>query len=262
MALEPLQEPRIDLSVVVITLNEAANIKRCLGSLPKGCELIVLDSGSQDDTVSLARSMQARVEQRTFDNYANQKNAALSLATRSWVLSLDADEELLPACRQVIEALILKGQPAAYRINRQLVFMGRVMKHGRTSDHPVRLFPRESGHFVGTIHEKLSLQPSIPVHKLPSRAVVLHYSYKNLRDYFERFNRYTDQIALEHFNNKDPMPPFLVHVMRPWWDFLVRYFLKGGFLDGYPGYVYALVSSVYGFIKYSKLREIIVTQKD
>jgi glycosyltransferase involved in cell wall biosynthesis len=252
----------MDLSVVLITLNEGNNIRRCLSSLPKGCELIVLDSGSQDDTVSLARSMQARVEHRNFDNYANQKNAALSLATRSWVLSLDADEVLEPACRQAIEEVVLKGVPAAYRINRHLVFMGRVMKYGRTKDHPVRLFPRDSGLFEGAIHEKLSLQSSIAVHKLPSRAIVLHYSYKNLRDYFERFNRYTDQIALDHFSKKEPMPPILVHVMRPWWDFMVRYFLKGGFLDGYPGYVYAMVSSVYGFIKYSKLREMIVKQND
>lgn len=245
------------MSVVVITLNEEANLERCLRSLPLGVELIVIDSGSHDATVAIASTFMARVEYRPFDDYAKQKNAGLAFATRSWVLSLDADEELLPASEDFIESIVQGKGRAAYRINRHLVFMDRVMKYGRTKDHPIRLFPKGLGKFVGSIHEKIQVLPPLPVLSFPSNAVVLHYSYKNLRDYFVRFNRYTDQVALDHFNKKDPMPRFLAHVLRPWGDFLIRYFVKGGILDGYPGYVYALLSSVYGFVKYAKLREML-----
>ncbi len=242
------------LSVVLITLNEEARLANCLESLPSDCEIIVLDSSSTDRTVAIAREYGARVEARDFDDFAAQKNAAVALATRPWVLSLDADEVLSPELQSAI-ARITAGQggnAAAYRLTRRLVFQGRRLRFGKAVDHPIRLFSRGSGQFVSAIHERLEI--SGPIANLPGE--LLHYSYADLTDYFSRFNRYTSRVAENHFNKGHPMPFCVKHWLRPWTEFLYRYVFRLGFLDGYPGYTYALVSSLYTYVKYAKLREL------
>ena len=253
-----MEEPQdaTNLSVVLITLNEEARIATCLQSLPRGSEVVVLDSGSSDRTVEVARSLGARVEQRSFTNYADQKNAAVALATRPWVFSVDADEVLTPELKASLLEVTrrVEGGPSGYRISRHLHFMGRRLRFGKTSDAPLRLFRRGEGRFESDIHERLMLSGSSrAVGSLPG--VLVHYSYDDLSDYFERFNLYTSRIAENHDRQRKRMPPLLAHVMRPWAEFISRYFLRLGFLDGYPGYTYALLSAVYTFVKYAKLKE-------
>lgn len=246
-------QPELDLSVAIIAFNEEANLPRCLASLPKGAEIIVLDSGSRDATVAAALRFGARVEQRPFTDFMDQRNAAFALATRGWVLSIDADEELGPAlAARIAQVVRAQGGPDGYRVRRRLVFMGRKMRFGKTTDHPVRLVRRGKGAFQSPIHERLVVSGAVGA----LDEELLHFSYDDLSDYFERFNRYTSLVAQNHQNRGKSMPPFLVHVLRPWSDFFVRYVLRLGFLDGYPGYCYALVSSVYAFVKYAKLREL------
>ncbi|MEN9834614.1 MAG: hypothetical protein RL011_807 [Pseudomonadota bacterium] len=241
------------LSVVLITLNEEARLADCLRSLPSGCEIIVLDSASTDRTVSIARDYGARVETRDFDDFSGQKNAAIALASRPWVLSLDADEVLTLDLQAAI-ARITSGPEvaAAFRLTRRLVFQGRRLRFGKAVDHPIRLFKRGSGQFVSAIHERLEING--PIESLHGE--VLHYSYADLTDYFNRFNRYTSRVAENHYNHGHPMPFGIKHWLRPWTEFLYRYVLRLGFLDGYPGYTYALCSSLYTYIKYAKLREL------
>jgi glycosyltransferase involved in cell wall biosynthesis len=213
----PASPARNNLSVVLITLNEEARLAQCLGSIPRGAELIVLDSGSTDRTGEIARSFGARVEARPFTTYCEQKNAALALATRDWVLSLDADEVVSPELAQailrvadspagssaVLSAGASPGSPGgaspvsaaspppspasgavapplckAYRVRRQLVFMGRQLRFGKASDSPVRLIRRGRGHFESDIHERLI--PQDPVATLDGD--LLHYSYDDLSD--------------------------------------------------------------------------------
>jgi len=259
----------LDLSVVVITLNEAQNLPRLLKSLPPDIELIVVDSGSSDSTVEIARSHGARVEKRDFDNYAAQKNFALGLAARSWVLSVDADEELTPGLAERIADIVKATRstdPAntvqGYFVCRNLVFMGRLMRFGKTSDNPLRLIRRGSGEFVAEIHERLQLSGGSSMRTghiggQGSGGTLNHYSYADLTDYFRRFNNYTSRVALNHFRQGKAPPPLVFHVLRPWWEFVSRYFFRLGFLDGYPGFCYALFSSVYTFVKYEKLRELL-----
>ena len=243
----------LDLSVAIITLNEERHLPRCLQSLPQGCEVIVLDSGSRDDTVAAARRLGAQVHMRVFDHYGAQKNAAVALATRGWVLSLDADEEMTPALRERVMQIVHDANACnGYRVRRRLVFMGRRMRFGKTVDAPLRLMRRGSGTFSDKIHEKLDVKGAVDA----VREELLHYSYDDLFDYFERFNRYTSQVAENHRTQGHKMPALAAHVLRPWVDFFVRYVLRLGFLDGYPGYCYALLSGVYGFVKYAKLREL------
>lgn len=251
---QPLLPSDANLTVIIITLNEEANLKRCLASLPFGAQIIVVDSGSRDGTQEVAEAAGAKFVYRAFDDFASQKNFALSLAKTKWVLSLDADEVLHPNLAiKIIEIASGKfGGLAAYRIPRRLVFMGRLLRFGKTRDAPVRFFKREDIQFVGKIHESVSIGKD----KLGSLSGgwISHFSYSDMSDYFLRFNRYTTEIANAHHEDGQSFS-FIGHILRPWFEFIARYFLRGGFLDGYPGYVYALCSSLYAFIKYVKLSE-------
>ena len=249
------ERARPDLSVVIIAYNEEANLERCLKSIPRGAEIIVLDSESRDRTCAIAQSYGARVYQRPFTNFAEQKNAANGYASSTWILSLDADEELSEELSQAILAIVTFPNPkiSGYRLRRSLVFMGRRMRYGKTVDRPLRLFRREHASYHGSIHEELKLNQGKKA-KL-SEGTIWHYSYRDLSDYFVRFNRYTSAIAEQHAREGRKVPS-LLHVLRPWFEFLVRYFLRLGCLDGYPGYTYALISSLYAYIKYAKLVEL------
>lgn len=269
-----MTETIIDLSVVVITLNEEENLSRCLSSLSglsnfgglspnqSQVEIIVLDSGSTDQTQNIAKSFGARVETRVFDDYASQKNAAVALASRRWVLSLDADEALDEALGKEIFGIVsqppFKDQALGYRLCRQLIFLGKKMRFGKTIDMPVRLFQRGSGSFLAAIHEHFD----VPRHRTESlrRGRLLHESYRDLSDYFARFNNFTSRVAENHFKLGKKPPPLLILAARPFGEFIARYFLRLGFLDGYPGFVYALVSSMYAFVKYAKLRDLCRTR--
>ena len=244
------------LSVVLITLNEEARLLHCLQSLPIGCEVIVLDSASFDRTEEIARAFGARVESRDVDDYAGQKNAAVALATRPWILSLDADEVLSPALAKSIAAITNTEFPKfeAYRVRRRLVFQGRTLRFGKAADRPLRLFKRGQGQFVSAIHERLEVIGSTGTLK----GELLHFSYADLTDYFARFNRYTSRVAENHFKLERSTPNGVAHWLRPWTEFLYRYVFRFGFLDGYQGYTYALISSLYTFVKYAKLRELYV----
>ena len=248
----------LNLSVVIITLNEERNLRRCLESLPLGCEISILDSGSVDQTLRIATDFNAKSSLRPFANHAEQKNAALELATRDWVLSIDADECLdETARREVMRIAGSEPQEVGFRIPRQLVFMGKPMRFGKTNDAPLRLFRRGQGQFSHAIHESLEVNGKVAtlVGKMH------HYSYADLTDYFSRFNRYTTAVAENHLAQGKMPPPKFALVSRFWLDFFQRYFLRLGLLDGYPGYVYALVSSVYAFTKYEKLRELSAADK-
>ena len=241
------------LSVVIITLNEEKNLRRCLQSLPQGSEVFILDSGSTDRTEEIAREAGANFEFRGFTDYADQKNHANNLATRDWVLSLDADEELDAELRDAITRVVNDvSDHCAYRIPRQLVFMDRKMRFGKTNDAPIRLFRQGTGKFMSAIHE--SLQVDGEVKSLSGK--LFHYSYDDLTDYFTRFNNYTSRIALNHKDNGKRPPSRLVSGLRFWIEFKLRYIFRLGFLDGYPGYIYALLSSFYVVMKYEKLREL------
>ncbi len=246
-----MNEP-FDLSVVIIAFNEEAKLGRCLKSLPPHVEIIVLDSGSTDRTAAIAESFGARVFQRPFTNFSEHKNAALGYATRRWVLAVDADEELDPSLRKAVEMVIAEPSAVqAFRLQRRLVFMGRRMRFGKTRDWPIRLFLRQEGRYEGSIHEELKVPGQVAKLK---QGLLWHSSYQDLTDYFVRFNRYTSAIAERHIREEKKVV-LIGHLLRPWLEFFSRYILRLGFLDGYPGYTYALISSLYAYIKYAKILE-------
>lgn len=244
-----------DLSVCLIVKNEEKRLPLCLNSLPKSCEIIVVDTNSTDQTVAIASKFGAKVLQRAFDNYSAQKNFAIAQATRGWVLSIDADEVLTGQLRAEIEAIVASNSgDDGYILTRRLIFLGKKLSFGRSKDHVLRLFRRGCGKFVNEIHEEFQLAEGKKCGKISGE--LEHHSYENLNDYFERFNRYTSMIADKKFAKTKAPKGLLGLVVRRNAEFLKRYFFLLGFLDGYYGFLYAYISSFYVFVKYAKLREL------
>lgn len=256
------QQPSIGFAI--ITLNEASHIRKCIQSVPAGIPIVVVDSGSVDATREIAAAMGAKVIQRAFQDYSDQKNHAASLLGTDWVFSLDADETLSPGLLRLFNgrgADSILGDCWAVRVERRLHFMGRTLRFGRSRDYPVRLYRPDQARFVGAIHEQVrplrgTDGPDWPRGKIKTitAGFLLHESYDDLEDYFQKFNRYTTAMAEQR--SADPASLNLTAtVFRPWWEFFSRYFIKGGILDGFPGYTYALISSLYAFTKYAKAIE-------
>lgn len=245
----------LPLTVVVITLNEEKRLRNCLRSLPRGSEVVILDSGSTDRTAEIARDFGASFHHRTFTNHAEQKNAALAFANRDWVLSIDADEVLsAELAAEIASVCRLSSSPhQGYTLKRKLVFMNKRLRFGKSTDYPLRFFRRGCGEFRSDIHERVVLSSGSEGRLKGSMD---HYSYDSLDDYFDRFNWYTGLVATNHVKKGKAKVSLVGHVLRPWFEFISRYFFRAGFLDGYPGYTYALLSSFYTFVKYAKFREL------
>lgn len=247
----------LPLSVVIITLNEARNIGRCLESVRRVAdEVVVLDSCSTDETAAIAASHGARVVLQPFLGYVAQKNKAVDCAAHDWVLSLDADEALSPE----LEASLLRfkaGQPdaPAYRFNRLTNYCGSWIRHcGWYPDAKIRLFRKDAGAWVGeNLHEAWEPHDArIQVNKLPGD--LLHYSYYTLSDHFRQFEKFTE-IAARTAVAAGKDCSILKVWAAPKWRFFQDYILKRGFLDGYPGYLVCKFSAVAAQLKYAKIRQ-------
>ncbi|MFK7873132.1 MAG: glycosyltransferase family 2 protein [Oligoflexales bacterium] len=241
-----------NLTFVLITYNEQRNIERCLSSLPSGSNILILDSGSTDQTTHIAAKFSAHIRKRKFDDYSQQRNAAIKIAKTPWIFMIDADEVLDDQLKKSI-AKIMSNPPIhlqGFSIKRKLVFQGKKMNFGRTSDLVIRLFKKENSLYQHPIHEKLIISGKIS----HIQGVLWHYSYTNLCDYFERFNKYTQLVAKNHYTNKRKCTT-VNFWLRFWIEFINRYILRLGFLDGSRGYTYAMISSFYAWTKFSKLHE-------
>ena len=242
------------LSATIITLNEAAHIAAAIRSVSWADEVIVVDSGSTDDTVALARAEGARVESRAWTGWVDQKNHAAGLATHDWILSLDADERVTPALASEIRALMAAG-PAhtAYRIPRVTFHLGRWI---RTTDfYPdfqARLYDRRRARWQGKyVHESVTSDspPGRLTHELQ------HYSFANLADHLDRLNRYSTMAARQLYEGGRRTS--IVGVMlHPVGAFVRNYLLRRGFLDGTAGLTLSAVNAYGVFIKMAKLHEL------
>lgn len=241
--------------MVLITLNEAGNLPRALAGVRWAQDIVVLDSGSTDDTAAIARQAGARVFQESWKGFGAQKNSAIARATCDWVLSLDADEEVSPELAAEIQQL-LAGNPAfsAYRIPRLNHFLGRPLRHGGYWPDPkLRLFRRGAAHFEDrSVHE--SMQSAGPVGTL--KHPLLHHCYPTLEDYIEHMNRYSSLGAsmLVSAGRAPRSLPALAWsaLLNPAATFLYNYVFRLGFLDGREGLLQHLNHSVYIHWKYAK----------
>lgn len=246
----------LSLSVVIITLNEEANLARTLASVTWADEIIVLDSGSTDRTREIAESWHAKFFVEPWKGFAAQKNSALKKATCDWILSLDADEEVEPALAQEMQQ-VLASNPAAlaFWIPRRNFFLNRWMRHGGFYPDPkLRLFRRGAGTFEDRlVHEDLRLQGS--TERLNNH--LLHHAYPTLDSYLEHMNRYSSLGAQMATAGKGRSSfSFVDIVIRPRLTFFYNYVLRGGFLDGREGLLLHLYHANYVSWKYAKAWEL------
>ena len=248
------------ISVVLITLNEEANLPRTLASvLPltrdgQG-EIIVVDSGSTDRTLEIALEYGAKIFVEPWKGFAAQKNSAMDRASMDWVLQLDADEALEPGLADEIQsALALSLPPVGYWIPRKNFFLGRWMKHGGFYPDPkLRLIRRGAGRF-----EEYGAHPTIkadgPTGKL--KHALLHHAYPSLSGYIDHMNSYSSSGATIAYATGHRRFNLLNIVVRPKLTFLYNYFLRLGFLDGRQGLLLHLYHAVYVSWKYAKAWEL------
>lgn len=247
------------LSVIIITKNEAANIQACLDSVSFANQWIIVDSGSTDDTVELARSSGATViETDDWPGFGPQKNRALDAAQGEWVLSIDADERIPEALRDEILAAIDAPAHAAYALPRLSSYCGNFIRHsGWYPDYITRLFRRGTAKFSDDqVHEKIIVD-TLPVGRL--RTPMLHYSYRDDNDYLRKLSQYSTLGAQQAFaaGKRSTLRKAIGHAVAA---FIRSYLLKRGFLDGRGGLMVAISSAESSYHKYFKLMLLSETQ--
>lgn len=256
----PVYAVGVTLSVVIISYNEEANLARTLESVKPlvadgNGEIIVVDSGSTDRTVEIAKAHGAKVFIEEWKGYAGQKNSAIEKATGEWILSLDADESLDTELITNLQATL--GGPGelclGFLVRRKNFFLGRWIKHGGFWPDPkLRLFRRGTGRFEDRlVHEDIRVPG--PIGRLGG--ALLHRSYPTLSDYIEHMNRYSS-LGAEMVAKGKVRFSFVNIVLRPWLTFLYNYFFRLGFLDGREGLLLHLYHAVYVSWKYAKAWEL------
>jgi glycosyltransferase involved in cell wall biosynthesis len=246
----------VKFSIVIITLNEERNIARCLDSVKNVAdEIVIVDSNSTDRTAAIATGHGARVIQRAFTGYGEQKNFAMQQASHDWVLSLDADEALTPELEASILAVKQSPEQNAYEMSRLTNYCGKWIRHcGWYPDKKLRLFDRTKGEWKrAKIHEYWELyDTTAPIGQL--RGDLLHYSYYTINDHTAGISHFTELAAREAaMNGKDCS--LLKVLLGPKWNFITTYIIRLGILDGYYGFMIAKLSAYATFVKYAKTRQ-------
>jgi len=237
------------LSAIVITRNEADNIGDCLGSLDFCDERIVVDSGSSDATVEIARGKGARVEVHEWRGFGPQKNYALSLATGAWVLTVDADERVTPELAAAIKAVLNDDSADAFEFPRRSSFCGRPIRHsGWYPDYVLRLFRRGKARFDDEIvHERVICGGQVKRLKEP----LFHYPVHKLEDALSRIDRYSTASA-ERLVAGGRKLSFMTGIGHGLYSFLRTYILRAGFLDGAEGFLLAVANAEGSYYRYMK----------
>jgi len=241
----------MQVSVTMITKNEEEGIRASLESVRWASEIIIVDSGSTDRTVEIAREFTGRVVHHEFSDFASQKNFANSLVTTNWILNIDADERVSPELAKEIQALPEEG-PAGYSISRRNYFQGRWIRHcGWFPDFKLRLMRKGEGNWEGKVHETIHLSTGYPGEL---KGMIDHFTYKNFDRYLASIHQFSRLAAIQ-LAEKGRSAGILDLIFRPPAIFLKKYLLQLGFLDGAPGFVISVMSAYGIFVRFCYLRE-------
>lgn len=242
------------ISVTIITKNEALNIAECLKSVAWANEVIVIDSGSTDDTQNIAKKNGAKVFVTDWPGFGIQKNRALQNATCEWILSIDADERVTENLQnEILQTINNNRDVVAYKLPRQNFFLGKHVKHcfDAKSDAPIRLFKRSFAKFTDdVVHERVVVNGKISALKNSLQ----HFPFRDLTTLLNKANLYST-LGAEKLAKQNIKPTIFKAFSHGFWGFIRLYFLKLGFLDGWPGFIIALGNFEGTFYRYAKLLE-------
>lgn len=242
------------ISTVIITKNEAANIARCIRSVLKfSDEIIVVDDYSNDQTKAICKEYNVIFVSHKFIDFAHQKNKALSRASFPFIFSIDADEEVSSDLNKSILKAKVSGKSDFYTLNRCTNYLGKWIRYsGWYPDKKIRLWRKDKAKWVGVVHEVLTPKPKNAVQLSGD---LLHHSYPSLRWHIEKINHYTDIAAKQMFENGKHVSSFKI-ILSMNFEFFKKFLIQLGFLDGYHGFLLALMSAYYTLVKYAKLRNL------
>jgi glycosyltransferase involved in cell wall biosynthesis len=246
----------MNLSVGLITYNEEKNLARTLKAIEDiAGEIVIVDNGSTDKTVDIARSFGASVFVEPWKGFGMQKNSVIDKCRGKWILLIDADEEVTSELKEHIRNITENQitQHEVYKIRFQSVCFGKEIKRGGWSGfYRIRLFLNGAGRYDDRqVHEIFITSSSIWI----IRKNITHYTYDNLEEYFEKFNRYTSEMA-KQYHGKAKKKSVVSIYLDAKINFFKSYILQLGFLDGYEGYLLSKAGAMYTLVKYSKLREL------
>lgn len=244
------------LSVVMITLNEAENLRRSLPPLSRiSDDIVVIDAGSTDETVRVAEEFGATVEIRKWEGYSSAKNHGNARARHDWILSIDADEVLSDELVQSIKNLS-PAEGTVYALDRITNFAGTWIRHsGWYPDWKIRLFDRRYVRWHGDfVHERPDVPAGFATERLTGR--LLHYSYASTDDHLGRIERYAELSARDLYN-RGKRRTLLSRMLSPLFRFLRTYIFKLGFLDGRKGWLISVRNARLVRLKYRRLRELV-----
>jgi len=241
------------LSVIVITKNEASHIGRCLESVCWADEIIVFDSGSDDDTVQICKHYTDKVFITDWPGFGIQKQRALDQARGDWVLSIDADEVVTPALRAEIEAAIAQARFNGYEIPRLSSYCGKQIRHGGWwPDYVLRVFRRNAGHFTDSVvHERIVVEGEMGQLTSP----LLHDAFVNLDEVLHKVNCYSS-LGAKMLHQKGVRTSLSKAIFKAFWTFIRTYWLKAAFLDGRQGLMLSISNAEGTYYKYVKLLEL------
>ena len=244
------------ISACIITLNEEENIGNAIESLSWADEVVVVDSGSADNTIEIAEKLGAKVFLQDWPGFGKQKQFAVNQCANDWVFSLDADERISEELKLSIGKLKVKAPSAhGYRISRLTYYMKKPIHHGGWyPDWQLRLFDRRKGRWGNSlVHESFQMQENTQVEKLNSD--ILHYTVKDATHHHQMIGeRYAPLTAEQMFNDGKTTSPLKIATVG-FATFIQTYFLKAGFLDGFPGFCIAKFAAHHAFLKHLILWE-------
>lgn len=240
-----------EISAIVLTKNEEANIAECLNTLHWADELLVLDSFSDDATVEIAVAMGAEVQQRRFDNYARQRNAALRMGHKEWVFFVDADERATDELADEIRHAVRDEGLDGWWVPRKNYIFGRWIRHaGWYPDYQLRLLRRDRAHYDERreVHELVELDGEAGYLQNP----LIHYNYDTVREFCDKQDRYTGYEVRVLFESGHRARPWNL-VLQPVRQFRWRYLSLRGYRDGWRGLLLSCLMAYYDWVRYWRL---------
>ncbi len=236
------------LSVAIVAKNEEKTIGMCIESVKAiADEIIVVDSGSTDRTVEIAKSLGAKVFFREWTDYVDQVNYTLTLCSGNWILVLDADEVIDKRLVESINKALKNGDYDCYRLNRKIYYLGKFLSF---NEKRVRFFRRGKALYEGYVHERVKCVGRVG----ELEGNMYHYSYDSIEMHVNKVMSYARKIA-QYYCDKGKNVKLYELLFNPFWAFIKFYFLKGCFKDGIRGFIYSSIMAFYTFLKYVFLLE-------